>query len=252
MSIVNKSSYMLNNNIDYTYIKKNIVSILFQLWFSPMLIMSFINGSYYENNNDYKNMEYIRNYECINLLIEYFYFNPFVICSSMMIHHIIAIILPHTCIIYQDANVPIISTFMFMANINITTNFLLDAVKIFHKSSIIKAIFVTYYFILRIVIPIQSIYHITTGYYFKLTPSEYIPLTIVFSCGSYIGYSLNIFWFYKIMRIAKKLIISNNINTSIKNDISLSKYKPHQPDTLPPCDQTNINTSKFVYIPCGH
>ena len=244
---------LLNNNIDYTYLKKNIVSILFQSWFSPMLLMSFISGSYYENNNDYKNIEYIRNYECINLLLEFFYFNQYVIRSSMFVHHVIAIIIPHTFLVYHNLNMPFISAFVFITNITITTNFLLDAAKVFHNSSLIKVIFVIYYFIVRIIFPLRFLFNITTGHYLYFTPSEYIPLLLFISSGAYAGYGLNVFWFYKIVRIAKKLMNSNNISTLEKH----SQISPHQPDVLPPCEQNHINTanhntSRFVYVPCGH
>jgi len=62
------------------------------------------------------------------------------------------------------------------------------------------------------------------------------------------GYCLNIFWFYKIVRIVKKLM-----NTSKQRDKpqqpqpQQAQQPPQQPQTPIPSDR-----SKFVYVPCGH
>jgi hypothetical protein len=196
-------------NVDTSYIKKNLVNILFQLWFTPTLFLLFTQGTYYENNNGYKMIEYIRNYEVINLFLEYFYFNPFVFRSLMMFHHISTILGSHILVSLQNANIPIIHPLSYNANLLITTNLLLDMVRIFHKNNGIKLVFLIYYFILRIIIPFQIIVNISSGYYFSITPNEYIPVSLLLSFLTYFLYGLNIFWFYKLCCIARKYIYIN-------------------------------------------
>ena len=196
----------IRDNVNVSYVKKNFINILFQLWFSPMLFYSFVQGTYYENNNDFRIVEYIRNYEIINLFLEYFYFNPYVVRSSLMFHHVISIILPHTFVLLQHKNVPIVLTFARLASITITTNLSLDMVKTFHKNNKLKVIFLIYYFIVRIIVPLPFFVNVSTGHYLYVTPSEYIPTTLFLSFGAIVFYGLNIFWFYKICCIARKLI----------------------------------------------
>jgi len=234
----------VKQNIDVSYVKRNIVSIMFQLWFSPMLLMSLIQGTYYENNNEFTFIEYIRNYEIINLFLEYFYLNPYVFRSSNMIHHVISVIYPQTYLIFQNVNVPIVKPFLFLCNISITTNFLLDAVKIFHKNNVLKAVFFIYFTIIRIIIPFPFICNLTTGHYLYITPSEHIPITLFFSVGAYIGYGLHLFWFYKICRVVKKLIKPSSSSSTVE------RSQPCQPPDTP-----NLNpnaNAKFVHVPCGH
>jgi hypothetical protein len=201
------NNYILNN-VNVSYVKKNFVNILFQLWFSPTLLLLFIRGTYYDNNNDYNMSEYIRNYEIVNLFLEYFYINPYVVRSSIIFHHIIAIIGTHTVISSQGEVVPLLRITVYMMNITITTNLLLDMVQTFHKNNMLKVIFLIYFFVVRLVIPIPFIVNITNGYYFRMTPSENIPVSIFISCGIFLLYGLNIYWFYKICRIARKYIKS--------------------------------------------
>jgi hypothetical protein len=198
----------IHNNINISYVKKNFVNILFQLWFSPTLLLLFIRGTYYDKNNDYKMVEYIRNYEIINLFLEYFYITPYVVRSSMIFHHIITIIGTHTVISTQGEDVPLLRITVYMMNIIITTNLLLDMVQTFYKNNLLKVVFMIYYFILRIMMPFPIIVNISNGYYFHITPRENIPVSIFISCGIYTLYSLNVYWFYKICRIARKCMKS--------------------------------------------
>lgn len=171
-----------------------------------MLFISMTQWTYYENNNEFRIVEYIRNYEIVNLFLEYFYFNPYVVRSSAMLHHVISIILPHTFVLLQHENVPIIRTFTRLACITITTNLPLDMIKTFHKNNILKLLFFIYYFLVRIIMPFPFFYDILTGYYLYITPIENIPTSLFLSIGAIVSYGLNIFWFYKICRIARKLI----------------------------------------------
>ena len=196
----------IRDNVDVSYVKYNLFNILFQLWFSPIVFLAFAQGTYYENNNDFKLIEYIRNYEIVNLLLEYFYLNPFVVRSTMILHHIVSVLIPITIVQLQHENIPIMQTFIFLGNITVTTNILLDLAKIFHKNIFLKIIFAIYYFMMRIITPLPFMYKLTTGYYLYVTPSENIPVTICLSVGGYILYGLNLFWFYKICNFARKLI----------------------------------------------
>jgi hypothetical protein len=197
----------IHNNVNVSYVKKNFVNILFQLWFSPTLLLLFIRGTYYDNNNDYKMVEYIRNYEIVNLFLEYFYINPYVVRSSMIFHHIIVVIGAHTLVLSQGVDIPLLRNTVYMSNITITTNLLLDMVQTFHKNNLLKIVFLIYFFVVRLVIPFPFIFNISTGHYLSITPSENIPVSIFISCGMYTFYGLNMFWFYKICRIARKYIV---------------------------------------------
>ena len=196
----------IRDNVDISYVKKNFINILFQLWFSPMLFYSFVQGTYYENNNDFKILEYIRNYEIINLFLEYFYLNPYVVRSIAILHHSISFINAHVLVSLQHENVPMLLPYARLGNLTITTNLLLDLVQTFRKNNMLKAVFLIYYFLVRIILPIPFVYNVSTGYYLHTTPTEYISTSLCISVGVYIFYGLNIFWFYKICRIARKLI----------------------------------------------
>ena len=230
------------NYIDYNYLKNNILSVLFQLWYTPLLYLSLINGSYYDNEMVF--IEYIRNYELLNLLYEFFYANPFCIRSSLIIHHVMAIISPTLSILYKNDNLQIINDMNFVTTITVTTSFLLDACKILHKNIPLKVVFFLQYFSIRILFPLSIIYNCSTGVYIQnMEPKHYIVTSTIYSI-IYMGYCLNIFWFYKIVRIVKKLM-----NTSKQRD------KPQQPLQQPPQHpQTPIpsDRSNFVYVPCGH
>lgn len=195
----------IHDNVNVSYVKKNFVNILFQLWFSPTLLLLFIRGTNYDNNNDYKMSEYIRNYEIVNLFLEYFYINPYVVRSSMIFHHIITSIATHTFVLFQYENVPMLRPYVGLANLTITTNLLLDMAQTFHKNNMLKVIFMIYFFVVRLAIPFPFIFTVSTGHYLSITPSENIPVSIFLSCGMYTFYGLNMFWFYKICRIARKL-----------------------------------------------
>ena len=197
----------IHNNVNVSYVKKNFVNILFQLWFSPTLLLLFIRGTYYDNNNDYKMSEYIRNYEIVNLFLEYFYINPYVVRSSMIFHHIIAAIAAHTFVLFQYENVPMLRPYVGLANLTITTNLLLDMVQTFHKNNILKVIFLIYFFVVRLVIPFPFIFNVSTGHYLYITPIENIQVSLFLSFGAIVFYGLNMFWFYKICRIARKYIV---------------------------------------------
>jgi hypothetical protein len=196
----------IRDNVDTSYVKKNFINILFQLWFTPTLFLSLAQGTYYENNNDFKLIEYIRNYEIINLFLEYFYLNPYVSRSTAILHHILGIIIPSIVVQLQHENVPIMQPFILGANITITTNIMMDLVQTFRKNNMLKVVFFIYYFLVRIILPLPFLYIVSTGHYLYVTPSEYISASLCISAGSYTVYGLNIFWFYKICRIARKLI----------------------------------------------
>ena len=155
----------IRDNVDISYVKKNFINILFQLWFSPMLFYSFVQGTYYENNNDFRIVEYIRNYEIINLFLEYFYLNPFVVRSTMILHHVMSIILPSIVVRLQHENVPIMQPFILVVNIIITTNLIMDLVQTFRKNNMLKVVFFIYYFLVRIILPLPFLYNVSTGYY---------------------------------------------------------------------------------------
>jgi hypothetical protein len=208
------NSYV-HNNVNVSYLKKNFASIIFQLWFSPTLLLLFVQGSYYENNNDYKMIEHIRNYEIVNLLLEYGYINPYVVRSSMILHHVMAIINTQIFVLLQNENVPMIRHYAGLANLAMTTTLLLDMVNTFHKNTIFKIMFIIYFFVLRIVIPFPFLVSVSTGQYLTITPSEYIPVTVYLSIGMYIFYGLNIFWFYKLCRIARKHMLKNKKNKKV-------------------------------------
>lgn len=199
----------IHNNVNVSYIKKNFVNILFQLWFSPTLLLLFVQGTYYENNNDYKMIEHIRNYEIVNLLLEYFYINPYVARSSMILHHVMSIINTQIFVVLQHENVPMVRPYAGFANLAITTNLLLDMVQIFHKNTILKIMFIIYFFVLRLVVPFPFVFNVSTGHYLSITPNEYIPISLYLSIGMHIFYGLNIFWFFKLCRIAKKYMLKN-------------------------------------------
>jgi len=192
------------NNVNVTYVKKNFLSILFSFLFSPTLLLLFIQGAYYENNNNFKMLEYIRNFEILNLFLEYLYINPYVFRSSMILHHIMTIILCHTLLLYQYENLPMLLTYIDMCNLLITTNIMLGMVQIFHKNNILKVVFIIYYFIVRIIIPFEFVKNVSTGHYLKITPTENIPVSLFLSALMYLFYGLNIYWFYKIIYIARK------------------------------------------------
>jgi hypothetical protein len=246
--------YMDINYIDYNYLKNNILSVSFQLWFTPLLYISLMNGSYYDNEMVF--IEYIRNYEILNLLYEFFYANPYCIRSSMILHHVIAIISPALCILYKNDNLQLINDMNYATTITVTTNFLLDACKILHKNTPIKVVFFLQYFYIRILFPMQIIYNCFIGIYIQnIEPKHYIVISTIYSI-IYIAYCLNIFWFYKIIRILKKIIVVNFFKNKQETE-PVHNLIPQQPQTPPPCEQAHItpntfNTSKFVYVPCGH
>jgi len=192
------------DNVNVTFVKKNFLSILFSLLFSPTLLLLFIQGTYYENNNNFKMNEYIRNFEIINLFVEYLYINPYVFRSSMMLHHIMSIILTHIFLLYQYENLPMLLTYIDLANLFITTNLMLNMVQIFHKNNILKVVFIIYFFIVRIIIPFEFVKNVSIGHYLKITPTENIPVSLFLSAAMYLFYGLNIFWFYKIIYIVRK------------------------------------------------
>ena len=196
----------IRDNVDISYVKKNFINILFQLWFTPTFFLSIAQGTYYENNNDFKLLEYIRNYEIVNLLLEYFYFNPYVVFSTMILHHSISFINAYVLVSLQYENVPMLLPYARLGNLTITTNLLMDLVQTFRKNNMLKVVFLIYYLLVRIISPLPFLYNVSTGYYLHTTPSEYISTSLCISVGVYIFYGLNIFWFYKICRIARKVI----------------------------------------------
>ena len=202
------NSYV-HNNVNVSYLKKNFVSIIFQLWFSPTLLLLFVQGTYYENNNDYKMIEHIRNYEIVNLLLEYVYINPYVVRSSAIFHHVMASINVHIFVLLQHENVPMVRPYAFMANIVITTGLVMDMAQTFHKNTVVKVMFIIYFFVLRLVVPFPFLVSVSTGQYLSITPSEYIPVSLYLSATVYLFCGLNLFWFYKICCIARKHMLKN-------------------------------------------
>jgi hypothetical protein len=249
---------IIDYNIDYNYIKNknNIMTILFQLWYTPLFCLSLINGSYYENNNDMVFIEYIRNYEILNLIHEFFYMNPYCIRSVNIFHHVIGIVAPTIFLIYNNDNLPLINDMKSVTTITMTTTFLLNAIKILHKNIPLKILFFLQYFYIRILRPLPLLYQCSTGVYLQnVLPRHYLMITLSYLM-IYLGYGLNIFWFYKIIRILKKIIVVNFFKNKQETE-PVHNLIPQQPQIPPPCEQAHItpntfNTSKFVYVPCGH
>jgi hypothetical protein len=154
-------------------------------------------------------IEHIRNYEIVNLLLEYGYINPYVVRSSAIFHHVMTIINAHIFVLLQHDNVPMMRPYAVIANLVITTGLVMDIAQTLHKNTALKVMFFIYFFVLRIVAPFPFLVTVSTGQYLSITPSEYIPVSLYLSATVYLFYGLNIFWFYKLCRIARKHMLKN-------------------------------------------
>ena len=199
----------IQTNINVAYIRKNLINVLFQLWYSPYLCYLFMSGGYYENNNYFVLNKYICIYELVNVFLEFFIIHPYNIRSLLLLHHLLSFTMGNIVRSYHNENIELINICVHMANITISTNLLLDMVQIFHKNVPLKVIFMVYYFVIRIIYPLPYVYNVATGYYLQTTSSKYTVDVLSVSVGLYMFYGLNLFWFYKLCRIARKQIINS-------------------------------------------